>query len=123
VEGEVRRAVTELIGNSELGAVWMLEAEGKPLGYVVMTLGYSLEFHGRDAFIDELYIIPEYRGQDWGARAMRFVESVCRERGVKAVHLEVDQGKPRLQEYYRRAGYRDHHRHLMTKWLVSRDAG
>ncbi|RJP79929.1 MAG: GNAT family N-acetyltransferase [Candidatus Zixiibacteriota bacterium] len=120
VEAEVRRAVAELIGNPDLGAVWIIEAAGQAAGYLVVTLGYSLEFHGRDAFLDELYLRPEYRGRDWGARAIQFAEGVCRRRGVRAVHLEVDEDRPRLQEYYRRAGYRAHRRRLMTKWLDAR---
>ena len=37
--------------------------------------------------------------------------------GVNAIHLEVDRGNDPACELYRRAGYQDHDRFLMTKWL------
>jgi ribosomal protein S18 acetylase RimI-like enzyme len=48
---------------------------------------------------------------------MEFLETKARELGVNAVHLEVDRGNDGAAELYRRAGYLDHGRHLMTKWL------
>jgi ribosomal protein S18 acetylase RimI-like enzyme len=41
--------------------------------------------------------------------------------GVHAVHLEVDRGNDPAFELYRRTGYEDHDRLLMTKWLVRED--
>jgi len=34
-----------------------------------------------------------------------------------AIHLEVDLGNEPALELYRRTGYQDHHRFLLTKWL------
>jgi ribosomal protein S18 acetylase RimI-like enzyme len=36
---------------------------------------------------------------------------------VNAIHLEVDRGNHPALELYRRIGYQDHDRFLMTKWL------
>ena len=89
----------------------------KPTGHVILTLGYSFEFRGRDAFIDELYVEPEFRRMGLGRRAMEFVEEKARAMDVNALHLEVDQGNDPAMELYRCTGYADHGRHLMTKWL------
>ena len=116
-EGEVRTALEKFLGNAELGQAWLLWLDEKPVGYVILTFGYSFEFRGRDAFVDELYIELEFRRMGLGRRAMEFVEKKARELGVNAVHLEVDRGNDGAAELYRRAGYADHGRHLMTKWL------
>jgi GNAT superfamily N-acetyltransferase len=44
------------------------------IGYIVLTLGDSLEYHGRDAFVDEIYIRESHRGKGIGAQAIKFVE-------------------------------------------------
>jgi ribosomal protein S18 acetylase RimI-like enzyme len=116
-EGEVRAALEKFLGNAELGQAWLLWLGEKPVGYVILTLGYSFEFRGRDAFVDELYIEPEFRRMGLGRRAMEVLEKKARELGVNAVHLEVDRDNGAAAELYRRAGYADHGRHLMTKWL------
>jgi ribosomal protein S18 acetylase RimI-like enzyme len=51
---------------------------------------------------------------------MEFVEKAARERGVNAMHLEVSRGNDAALELYRRGGYVDHDRCLMTKWLHKR---
>jgi ribosomal protein S18 acetylase RimI-like enzyme len=106
-----------LLASPELGRTWIFFDGEIPVGYIVLTFGYSFEYHGRDSFIDELYIEPEYRRQGIGRRAMQFVEERARELGVNAIHLEVDHGNDPAAELYRSAGYEDHARFLMTKWL------
>jgi ribosomal protein S18 acetylase RimI-like enzyme len=48
---------------------------------------------------------------------MKFVEQVARQCGGNALHLEVSRDNNAAVELYRRAGYLDHGRYLMTKWL------
>jgi ribosomal protein S18 acetylase RimI-like enzyme len=115
-EDKVRVALEKFLGDGELGQAWLLWAGEKPAGYVILTLGYSFEFR-RDGFVDELYIDAEFRRMGLGRRAMEFLEQRARELGVNAVHLEVDRGNDAAAELYRRAGYADQGRHLMTKWL------
>ena len=116
-EGEVRAALETFLANADLGQAWLLWQDEKPLGYVILTLGYSFEFRGRDAFIDELYVEPEFRRMGLGRRTMEFVEEKARAMDVNALHLEVDRGNDPAVELYRRTGFTDHGRHLMTKWL------
>ena len=99
------------------GQVWMLCEGRKTVGYVALTVGFSFEFRGHDAFIDELYIDVAYRRRGYGRRALAFAEERAREMGVNAVHLEVDRGNDPALELYRRTGYQDHDRFLRTKWL------
>jgi diamine N-acetyltransferase len=116
-EAAVREVLRKFLATPDLGQAWVFFEEETPVGYIVLTFGYSFEYHGQDSFIDELYIEPQYRRQGIGHRAMQFVEERARELGVNAIHLEVDQGNDPAAELYRRAGYDDHSRFLMTKWL------
>jgi len=40
--------------------------------------------------------------------------------GISAVHLEVDHTNTVAQALYRKAGFVDHDRYLMTRWLPPR---
>ena len=113
----VRGVLQKFLASPDLGRAWVFLDGETPVGYIVLTFGYSFEYHGRDSFIDELYIEPQYRRQGIGRRAMQFVEESACELGVNAIHLEVDQGNNPAAELYRRVGYEDHARFLMTKWL------
>jgi ribosomal protein S18 acetylase RimI-like enzyme len=70
-----------------------------------------------NAFIDELYIVPEYRRRGFGLRAVELLEAEANKLGVNAVHLEVDDGNAAAFELYGKMRFDDHNRFLMTKWL------
>jgi diamine N-acetyltransferase len=113
-----RQAWAALLADARLGRVWVVESSPRVLvAYLVVTFGYSLEFLGRDAFVDELYVAESSRGQGLGRQALLVAEVACREMGVLALHLEVENKKERVAALYRRSGFKDHQRHLLTKWL------
>lgn len=115
-ESSARSAFHQFLSLPAFGRIWLLY-DAALVGYIILTIGFSFEFRGHDAFIDELYIVPEHRNRGYGRQAMAFVEQEAREMGVNAIHLEVDPGNDSALKLYRRTGYIDHDRFLMTKWL------
>ncbi len=113
----VRSAFRRFRSLPAFGRIWLIYDGGAPVGCIILTIGFSFEFRGHDAFIDELYIAPTHRRRGLGRQAMVFVEQEAREMGVHAIHLEVDRGNNPALQRYRQTGYHDHHRLLMTKWL------
>lgn len=111
-------AFSELLADQGLGQVWLIQAEPGPVGYVVLTLGYSMEFGGRDAFVDDLFIRPTFRGRGLGKLALAAVRAACEERGVRALHLEVGRDNAAAQSLYRRVGFVDTDRQLLTLKLA-----
>lgn len=117
-EDIVRSAVRELLSNKPLGQIWLIYQGSVPIRYVVLTLGYSLEFGGQDAFIDELYIQEPFRGQGIGAIVLALVEAAARSVGIRALYLEVECENRKAQRFYRAQGFEDReHFLLMSKEL------
>jgi GNAT superfamily N-acetyltransferase len=104
-------------GHAYDGRAWLICDGDMAVGYIVLTFGYSLEYLGRDAFIDEFYLRESYRGRGWGRRTLEFVEEAGRAADVRTIHLEVVRANTRAKEVYRRAGYSDHDHYLMSKWI------
>jgi RimJ/RimL family protein N-acetyltransferase len=113
----VRIAWIQFFANADLGKAWLIDVDDKTAGYVILTMGFSFEYHGREAFIDELYLAQEFRGRGIGAEAMEFVADQACAMGVNVIHLEVDPRNAAAVALYRRLDYVDHDRRLMTKWL------
>jgi ribosomal protein S18 acetylase RimI-like enzyme len=109
-------AIAALLDGDALGFAWLVRLAGDTVGYVVLTLGFSLESGGRDGFIDELFIAPPWRGRGLGATVLALVEREAGTRGVKKLYLEVGHDN-RAPGLYRRAGFVDHRRYLMSKCL------
>jgi len=104
-----------LLGSGDAGRIWLVELDDCVIGYVALCFGYSIEFGGRDAFIDELYILDEHRGKGIGGAVLEHVRSIARDLGIKALHLEVARDNERARRLYRSTGFtsRDQY-HLMT---------
>jgi ribosomal protein S18 acetylase RimI-like enzyme len=110
-------ALERFLANDSFGRAWLILDGSTAVGYIVLTLGYGLEYRGRDAFIDEFFIADSHRSRGWGRAAISFVEDAARSLGVRALHLEVSHSNPRAFDFYRRAGFEDYSRHLLNKWL------
>lgn len=117
--GVAARAMEQLAGDARAGRLFVIEWRGEVVGYLAVTFGFSLEFGGRDAFVDELYIAPAARGQGLGKQALAVAEEACREAGIGALHLEVEHGNEPALALYTRSGFVEHTRHLMTRRLSS----
>lgn len=115
-----RRAVTALLRDPGRGWVWVVERGATPVGYVVVTLAYSLEYLGRTAFVDEIYVVPAERGRGLGSKALALVERASAAAGIRAIHLEVERSNPKAHALYRRRGFDDRGRLLLTKLLPAR---
>lgn len=112
-----RAALAAALGDERFVRIWVLADGDTLVGFAILTFGYSLEFLGRDAFVDELYLAPGYRGRQLGGRLLEVMEATCRAEQVRALHLEVDASNERARRLYRRWGFADHSRLLMSKWL------
>lgn len=115
----LNKCFDEIFTNDNLAIIWIIYVDGEPAGYVVLTFGYSLEFHGRDALIDEFYIRENYRNQGIGKQTLEFVQKNCQALGIKAVHLEVYHENNRAKSIYQKAGFVTHDRYFMTNCINS----
>jgi len=120
---EARQVLARFLADPALGRIWLIDDAAGTAGYVALTFGYSFEFRGRDAFVDEIYLLPERRGRGHGGRALARVKDAARALGVRALHLEVERNKPGAKALYRRVGFVDHERYLMTLELHDRRHG
>jgi diamine N-acetyltransferase len=72
-------ALLGLLRNPDFGLAWLILDSGTPVGYIVLCFGYSLEYLGRDAFIDEFYLLESHRGRGWGRQTLAFVVEQARQ--------------------------------------------
>jgi GNAT superfamily N-acetyltransferase len=116
-EQAARRALAQILDDRRFGVIHVIRVDEEAAGYLVLTFGFSLEFGGRDALVDEIYLRENFRGRGIGKASLELAEAVCRQEEISALHLEVDRVNTRAQGVYRQAGFRDHDRYLLTKLL------
>ena len=117
-ETAARDALEGLLADPGRGRFWVLDDDGRVVGYLAVTFGWSLEYQGRDAFVDELYVAPAQRGRGFGRAAMELARQTCEGAGVRALHLEVERTNARARGLYASLGFADTDRLLLTRRLT-----
>lgn len=111
-------ALRTLLTAPAAGTVHLIHQGERTIGYAILCYGFSVEYGGRDAILDEFYIVPELRGRGLGLQVLALLEADARTRGLVAVHLEVLSFEARNFNLYARAGYTDRGSRLMTRRLA-----
>ena len=100
-----REAVARLLGDPRLGSIWGISVQTGRIGYIALTYGYSIEFRGRDAFIDEFFIREPHRGRGLGGAALERITAEAAALGLKALHLEVARDNRPARRLYGQHGF------------------
>jgi ribosomal protein S18 acetylase RimI-like enzyme len=112
-----RHALGELLARTELGRVYRIVQGGVSVGYAALTFGWSLEWGGRDAFVDEIFVEEETRGRGVGRAALRALAAEAERLGVRALHLEVESANQAARALYRSEGFAGNERRILTRRL------
>lgn len=112
-----KKTALELIENEQLGRLYIIKENLDYVGYMALTFGFSFEYNGRDALIDELYIEESWRNKGIGKLAIEFIVQQTKQLGINAIHLEVEQHNKNAYELYRKSGFKENDRILMTKLI------
>ncbi|GHE87148.1 hypothetical protein GCM10016455_03650 [Aliiroseovarius zhejiangensis] len=111
-----RGALQPLLDGSPHGAIWMIGPRTAPVGYIAVSFGWSIEFGGLDAFLDEIFVRERVRSRGMGSEALASLVRALADQGVGAMHLEVGADQDRTRRLYERIGFRSRNRyHLMTR--------
>ena len=116
-ESAASLAIDSVLKNPELAQIYLIFRGAELAGYFALTFCFSLEFHGRFALLDELYLRAPFRRQKLGKAVVVFAEELCKKAGINAMRLEIGRKNQPAQSLYSAAGFKQDERNLMTKWL------
>ncbi|AWZ02118.1 putative acetyltransferase [Rhodobiaceae bacterium] len=108
-------ALDQLVKGDPAVKIWIVEADGTPAGYLILTIGFSMYYGGKDGFIDELFLKEQFRGSGGGAEIMHFADVQAKELGLAYLHLEVTETNTRARGIYERRGFAPTGHMLMSK--------
>jgi ribosomal protein S18 acetylase RimI-like enzyme len=79
---------------------------GAPVGVAVLRLQPSLWSRGLEAYLAELYVVPDRRGQGYGRELITEATRVARSRGADYAFLVTSEDDVLAQRLYEAAGFR-----------------
>ncbi|MGR3758338.1 MAG: GNAT family N-acetyltransferase [Tranquillimonas sp.] len=108
---EARRdALAPLLEGTPHGALYLIGPPKSPVGYAALTFGWSVEYAGVIARVDEIFIRHGVRGRGMGTEALSRLAPVLTRHGIRAVEIDIDPADERLRRLYARIGFRPRRR-------------
>lgn len=104
-DDEHRAAVTlPLLEGSPLGAFWLIGPQRAPLGYVMVTFGWSVALGGMVAWVEEVFIRPSVRSRGIGTEVLHAVAVSLGQVNIRALHARVGDDA-RLMRFCSKVGF------------------
>ena len=114
-----RRAFEQLLSDPRLGGVWIAFGDDGPVGYVVLTLAFGMEYGGMRGFIDDLFVRPSARRRGVAGALLDALIADCVALGVRSLSVEVAPDNVAGNRVYERAGLANEGRLLLSRGLAS----
>ena len=108
------RAFEAVFATPAYAAAWLAHEREAPVGHLVLTYSFSMEYGGLRGFIDDLYVRPPARGRGAGAALLVAAREHARARGLRVLQVETGLADHRARPLYARAGYVDSGHALLT---------
>ncbi len=83
---------------------YMLVCDGNNVGYCVTMKTYSVEAGGITIWIDELFVLEEYRSKGLGRELFKYIEENG-DKKLRRIRLEVELENGRAISLYKKMGY------------------
>ena len=104
--GNVRSVIERIVKDDRLGFVLVaLEKNQRPVGIALGCAFLGVEHGGTSGWIEELYVLPEFRERGIGSLLVAEFIRVASALGWRAIDLEIDSGHRRAVSLYERHGF------------------
>lgn len=97
--------LTEIIENSEIGRILVIEKDNKIVGMVNLLFTISTALGGRVALLEDMIVARTERGKGTGTALLQAAIQLAKELGCKRITLLTDNSNTAAQEYYKKNGF------------------
>jgi GNAT superfamily N-acetyltransferase len=100
------RGLRRIFDDSAQGQLLLARDGGQVRGMVSLLWSVSTALGGPVAWLEDLVVAPEWRGQGLGRALVTAAVELCRERGLGRISLLTDDDNHRAQALYASLGFR-----------------
>lgn len=107
-----------LLEGSPLGAIWLIGPQRAPLGYVMISFGWSADLGGMIGWVEEIFVRASVRRRGIGTEVLHAVSVALRKADLRALHMRLSPADDAMARFCTRAGFQQGEAlHLMTDRL------
>lgn len=110
-----RDALLPILEGSPHGVAYLIGPPRAPIGYVILSFGWSVRFAGLEGMVDELYIRRAVRGRGIGSEVMSSLPKALAGAGLRTLHLQVRRDDVKARKLYERLHFSPREDHVMMR--------
>ena len=103
---DIQELMAPLLDGSPHGCVYLIGPTRAPLGYAILTFGWTTEFGGLEAVLEQLYIRPAVRRRGIASEVLLELPKALAAGGIKAMRLRVERADTTSQNLFQRSGFK-----------------
>ena len=102
-DSHIEKTADILLAGTPYAAAYMLEQNGETAGYALLALTWSQEGGGFTVWVEELYVLPRFRGQGLGTDFFRTLRQLYPQ--AARFRLEIEPDNEKAKALYTRMGF------------------
>ncbi|WP_459130016.1 GNAT family N-acetyltransferase [Guggenheimella bovis] len=116
--GDIGEVFDMVLENEESpNHIFMIEYDGKVVGFMNSTYFYGVWAHGKVLYVDDFFLSEEYRGKGYGKRAINELIEWLKENGYKRLQLMAELTNPKASKFYEKEAFDKQTVHFFCKYL------
>jgi len=116
---QIRGVLEQVIADERRGFILVATtAQGEIVGAAFASAFLGMEHGGLSGWLEELYVLPSWRGKQIGSKLVSEVVRLATCRGWRALDLEVEADHAQAASLYQRHGFLPHSRTRFYRKLV-----
>jgi GNAT superfamily N-acetyltransferase len=100
-----RNAVAPLLAGNPLGTIWLIGPQRAPLGYVLLSFGWSVNRAGMEGWVNEIYVRPNVRRRGIGTEVLHAVAVSMGKAGLRVLHVRLGRADDMAARFCARVGF------------------
>ncbi|WP_099208927.1 GNAT family N-acetyltransferase [Urinicoccus timonensis] len=117
-KGDPRKIFEEIIQDpASPNRLFLIEEGEKAIGFINAAYFTSIWAHGKVLFIDDFFILEEFREKGYGKKALYDLEEKMKAEGYRRFQLLAEETNPRAIDFYNREKYAKQKINFFCKYL------
>lgn len=117
--GELSETFEKIINdNNSPNLLFFIQEGSEIIGFINAAYFFSIWAHGKALFIDDFFIIEEFRSKGYGRKALQDLEIEMKRKRFKRFQLLAEDTNPRAIQFYERENYSRQRLNFFCKYFV-----
>jgi GNAT superfamily N-acetyltransferase len=99
-EPACRAGLGPLLEGVPHGVVYLIGPARAPIGYVIISFGWSVTLGGMEGTVKEIFIRPGVRGRGIGSEILKELAKALGQAGLTALHVDLPRDDDRSLRFY-----------------------